>query len=295
MTRMRPGRARVLNEVTERVGYVGLGDMGGGIATHLARSGVDLTVYDVSPAAVERLVVEGANAATSPANLMGAVDIAVVCVYNAAQVRDVVHGQDGLLSNARAGQVIVVQSTVPPDTVLAVAEVAADHGVGVVDAPVSGNTDDRLNGTLVVMVGGEDTVLDRVSPLLATIGDPVIVVGPLGSGAVAKLANNTIMQATRNAALEVMAFAAAFGLSEAKIREACRAGSAQSWVLANWEYYDYQAARGAGAAAPQVRETVAAAAGRGVDLPLSRALLDLHPEAFRRRRELLAARDNSPH
>lgn len=226
--------------VTQRVGYVGLGNMGGGIAIHLARSGVQLIVYDINSDAVAKVVAEGGNGAKSLQQIAREADVVVVCVLDSEQVIDVVLGQNGILDNSRPGQVIIIQSTVIPQTILRVAEAARERGVDVIDAPVSGSFEDRLNGTLAVIVGGDERVVDRCRPVLETIGSKVRHVGPLGSAEVAKLANNAIMHTTRLAAIEVMRFAAAYGVSEEMVRSVAKVSSADSWVLDNWSYFDAQ-------------------------------------------------------
>lgn len=275
--------------VSHRVGYVGLGDMGGGIAVHLAQSGVDLAVFDLNADAIARVVSEGAKPAASLAELAAATDIIVICVLDSAQVKAVVAGPGGLLEHGRRGQVIVIQSTVVPQTVVDVAAMAASHGIDVIDAPVSGNVEDRLNGTLAVIVGGEEDVVARCLPVLEIIGSPVIHVGPLGSGQVAKLANNSITLTTRLAAIEIMRFTAAYGVSEAKLRAVAKASSADSWVLDNWSYFDDHTRAAHGDNAPQVCEAVEAGEARGLEMPLSRAVMANSHAIEAGRRVVLAA------
>lgn len=275
------------SSVTQQVGYVGLGNMGGGIAIHLARAAVRLIVYDINPDAVTKIVVEGGRAAASLQQIAEEADIVLICVLDSEQVIDVVLGQNGILDNSRPGQVIIIQSTVVPQTILHVAEAASKRGVAVLDAPVSGSFEDRLNGTLAVIVGGDQTVVDRCRPLLETIGNKVRHVGPLGSAEVAKLANNTIMHTTRLAAIEVMRFAAAYGVSEEMVRSVAKVSSADSWVLDNWSYFDAQTKSAIGDDAPQIRNLLEAADYRGVDLPLCRATADAAPRIEVGRRQLL--------
>jgi 3-hydroxyisobutyrate dehydrogenase-like beta-hydroxyacid dehydrogenase len=111
----------------------------------------------------------------------------------------------------------------------------------------------------------------------------VIHVGPLGAGEVAKLANNAIMNTTRNVAIEVAEFARAYGVTEEKLLEVCATSSAESWVLDNWAYFDDHLREGRGADAPQVRESVEAASDRGVDLPICKAVAANAAQTFDRR------------
>jgi 3-hydroxyisobutyrate dehydrogenase len=284
---------RMTNPVTYRVGYVGLGNMGGGIAVHLAQAGVRLIVYDIDPQAVARVVAEGAEEAASPAHLAAESDIVIICVLNSEQLMAVLTGRDGILESSRPGQIVVIQSTVPPQTVLRAAQAAESFGVGVIDAPVSGSFDDRRNGTLAVIVGGADDVVARCRPVLEIIGNKIRHVGPLGAAEVAKLVNNAIMHTTRLAAIEAMRFAASFGVSEEMIRAVAKLCSANSWVLDNWEYFDQQTLAAMGDDAPQIRDILEAASDVGVDLPLCRETARAAAAIESNRRNFLQGRSSS--
>lgn len=271
----------------QRVGYIGLGNMGGGIATHLVRAGVPLFAYDTNPDAVQKIVAEGGKAAESLRQITEDADILVVCVLDSAQVLDVVAGENGILQHCRPGQVVIIQSTVIPQTILRLADAAKERGVDLIDAPVSGSFEDRLNGTLAVIVGGDAAVVERCRPLLETIGNKVRHVGPLGSAEVAKLANNAIMHTTRLAAIEAMRFAAAYGVTEDMVRAVAKVCSADSWVLDHWAYFDAQTKLAIGDDAPQIRDALEAAGHRDVDLPLCRAAAGNAPAIESGRRHLL--------
>lgn len=283
------------NYETQRVGYIGLGNMGGGIATHLVRAGVPLIAYDINPDAVEKVVTAGGKGAESVRQVTEEADILIVCVLDSAQVIDVVAGPNGILEHSRPGQIVIIQSTVIPQTIVRVADAARERGVDLIDAPVSGSFDDRLNGTLAVIVGGDETVVERCRPVLETIGNKVRHVGPLGSAEVAKLANNAIMHTTRLAAIEIMRFAAAYGVSEDMVRAVAKVCSADSWVLDNWGYFDAQTMLAIGDDAPQIRNALEAAEHRDIDLPLCRATADIAPSIESGRRRQLQACEPSTH
>ena len=144
-----------------RVGFVGLGKMGAGMAGHLAASDHDVAVYDARPEAIAPLVAQGARAATSVADAAGGADLVSVVVLDDAQVLDVVTGPDGALAAMPAGSVLAIHSTVTLDCIRAVAAAAADADVRVLDAGISGGVPGANAGTLMVIVGGESTGVRR--------------------------------------------------------------------------------------------------------------------------------------
>lgn len=255
-----------------RVGSIGLGDMGAGIASRLLSSRVPLSVFDLRPEPVAELVAQGAESAESIAELTRAVDVILVCVLNDDQLKEVFLGAHGILSAARSGQTVIVQSSVLPSTVIELAEASRAAGVHVIDCPVSGNQEDRREGTLLAMVGGPTEIVEPWLPLLETIADPVLLVGDVGAGQLAKLLNNTVMNATRVAATEVMRLADAYGMDETTVLDVWRAGSADSWVTRNWDFFDGQSLIGQPMDAPGSQRALAAAADRGLDLPLIAAI-----------------------
>lgn len=165
------------------VGYVGLGDMGGGIATHLAEVGVKLVVFDLNQKAIDALVAKGARAAKSLQDVASSSDVIIICVDPESQVPKVL---DGLLPHMHAGQTVIIQSSVPPQWLSDMAERVADVGARLFDAPVSGSHQDRLNGTLSVLAGTSAESVGDVGDLLNSIGQPLYL-DSLGAGEVAKL------------------------------------------------------------------------------------------------------------
>jgi 3-hydroxyisobutyrate dehydrogenase len=273
--------------VTDRVGYIGLGNMGGPIAMHVAREGVDLTVFDLSSSAVDSLLAEGAAAAGSARELAEQTDVVALCVWDDQQVLDVVLGPDGVLVGLSAGKAVIVQSTVLPATIETVAAAARERGVHLIDAPVSGNMADRAGGTLTVLAGGDAEAFARCRPVLEVIGDPVIHLGGPGAGEVTKLINNTLMQASRNVAIELLDLAQAFGISEESLVDAINEGSGGSWVLANWAMFDELLLTGRGVQANQTREALEAASSIGIEMPLTSSILATAVDTAHRRLEQL--------
>jgi len=191
------------------VGFVGLGSIGKPMARRLLAWPDGLHVYDVAPEPVAELARAGAKAAGGVADLAREVGLLCVMVRDDAQVREVV-GQ--ALGAAREGLVVAVHSTVAPGTPEDLADVAARHGVQVVDAPVSGGPMGAAEGTLAVLVGGPAAVFERVREPLGLLGERVVHAGPVGAGTRMKLARNLLHFVSFTAATEAQRLAEAAGL-----------------------------------------------------------------------------------
>ena len=218
-----------------RVGFIGLGNQGKPIAAHLAPAGLQTWVYDIEPEPVEELVSGGAQAAASPRELGSEVDIVGICVPEDAHVRAVVFGDDGLLAGLAAGSVILVHSTILPETVEAVAEAASASGVAVLDACVTGGAARAESKQLTYLVGGAEDALEKARPYFeATTDIPVIHAGELGNGAKLKLCVNLITYVQWAAAYESMALARAIGLPQAVLEEAGRSNGQLTDLMVNY-------------------------------------------------------------
>jgi 3-hydroxyisobutyrate dehydrogenase len=196
-----------------RVGFVGLGNIGKPMARRLVAGGLETTVFDLIPAAVDELVAAGARGARSLREVAAASDIIGVCVRDDADVQAVVLGQDGLLAGAAAGTVIALHSTILPRTVTEVGAVAAARGGGVVDACITGGAMGAEQGTLTYMVGGDPAHLERCRPAFATSAAQIIHTGALGTGAATKLCNNLMTYLGFLSAFEATLLARCAGLS----------------------------------------------------------------------------------
>ena len=195
-----------------RTGFVGLGYIGKPMALRLPAAGLETAVFDIAPAPVQELVGAGAKAAASPAEVAAACDVVGICVQTDAQVRAVIQGEDGLLAGAKPGLVIAIHSTILPSTAQAMSERAAEQGVLVLDACVSGNTR-AADPMFKLYVGGEAEQIEKARPYLSAIADDrVIHAGPLGSGCKAKICLNLITYLQWMAAFESSSLARATGL-----------------------------------------------------------------------------------
>ncbi|MGL4648357.1 MAG: NAD(P)-dependent oxidoreductase, partial [Caldilineaceae bacterium] len=181
------------NETRARVGFVGLGIMGQGMARNLLRAGFPLTVWNRTAAKMEQLVGEGATAADSPATVAAACDIVITCVSDTPDVEAVVLGNDGIASGARPGTLVVDCSTISPQATRTLAARLAELGVALLDAPVSGGSEGAARGTLSIMVGGAESDFARALPVFQAMGKTITHVGPVGAGQTVKLVNQVLV------------------------------------------------------------------------------------------------------
>lgn len=210
--------------MTIRVGFIGLGNQGKPIAAHLAPAGLATTVFDIAPDPVAELVKGGAKAAGNPREVGAQSDVVGICVAEDDHVLSVSFGADGLLAGMKPGGLILIHSTVLPQTVDKVAQAAAERGIEVMDACVTGGADRAVARRLVYMVGGSESGLAKAKPYFAATTDqPVIHAGPLGCGAKLKLCVNLNTNILFAAAREATNLARASGLSPEVLEQVCRA------------------------------------------------------------------------
>jgi 3-hydroxyisobutyrate dehydrogenase-like beta-hydroxyacid dehydrogenase len=215
-----------------RVGFIGLGSQGGPMARRIVEGGYPLTLWARRPESVEPFGDTAATVVGTPAEVGAASDVVGICVVADADVGDVVLRPDGVLAGMAPGGVVAVHSTIHPDTCRRLAELAAGRGVAVVDAPVSGGGPAASQGKLLVMAGGDSEDVDRCRPVFATFGDPVVHLGPLGSGQMAKLMNNLVFTAQITVALDTFSFADRLGVDGAALAQVLAHGSGGSRVAA---------------------------------------------------------------
>lgn len=194
------------------VGFIGLGQIGSLMASHLVDHPGGLVVRDLRPEAVAPLVERGAIAAASPAEVATKAGVISVMVLDDDQSREVVAGPDGLLSTARPGTVIALHSTIQPGTAVELAALAAERQVAMVDAPVSGGFMGAAEGALATMVGGDDEAVATCRPVFERWAAMVVHLGPVGAGTRAKLARNMMHFVAYTAAGEAQRLAAACGI-----------------------------------------------------------------------------------
>ena len=259
-----------------RVGFIGLGSQGGPMARRIVDAGFPLTIWARRAASAEPFADTAATVAATPAELGAASDIVGICVIADVDVTDVLLRPDGVLAGMDAGGLLMLHSTIHPDTVRLIADAAADRGVAVVDAPVSGGGAAAAERRLLVMAGGADEDVARARPVLETFANPLLHLGPLGSGQMAKLLNNFVFTAQVGLALDTFAFADRLGIDRAAAAQVLASGSGGSraaGILAAMGF-DLTGLRGAVALlSKDVRIALEVAEAVGADAPA--ALSDL--------------------
>jgi 3-hydroxyisobutyrate dehydrogenase-like beta-hydroxyacid dehydrogenase len=215
-----------------RVGFIGLGSQGAPMARRITEAGYPVTLWARRPASLEPFADTAADAAVSPAELAAASDLVCVCVVSDADVEEVVAGERGVLAGIAADGVIAVHSTVHPGTCRRLAGQAEARGVRLIDAPVSGGGPAAAEGRLLVMAGGEPGAVEFCRPVFATYADPVLHLGPVGSGQLAKLLNNVLFTAHLATAASVLALGQALDVDPCRLAEVISHGSGSSFALA---------------------------------------------------------------
>jgi len=216
-----------------RVGFIGLGSQGGPMARRIVGGGLDVTLWARRPATLTPFADTSAKTAQSPAELAAASDLVCLCVVGDDDVREVLAGDNGVLAGLAPGGIVAIHSTVHPDTCRELAESAAKQGVSIIDAPVSGGGPAAEEGQLLVMVGGDDEVVERCRPVFATYADPIVHLGPLGSGQLAKILNNLLFTANLGSAASALELGEALGIPREKLGEVVTRGSANSKALSS--------------------------------------------------------------
>jgi 2-hydroxy-3-oxopropionate reductase len=214
-----------------KVGYIGLGLMGKSIARNILKAGFPLTIHNRSSHVVAALTDEGAQPASSPAEVASRVDVVFTNLPDTPDVEKVVFGENGIFAGAHPGLIWVDNSTIKPGVARALAEKLAALGVFSLDAPVSGGDIGARDATLAIMVGGPAEALEKVMPVFQAMGKTVTHVGTAGAGQVAKAANQVMVAAQMVAMGELLIFSQKAGVDPRKVIEAIKGGAAQCWTL----------------------------------------------------------------
>ncbi len=214
-----------------RIGFLGMGIMGSGMAANLVEAGFEVWVWNRTPDKAE--AIEGATVGASPRAVAEACEIVLICVSDSADVVAVVRGPDGVLAGLQPGGLVVDHSTISPSVTRYLAAETEAAGGSWLDAPVSGGSEGAVNGTLSIMVGGTEADLERVRTLFEAMGKTITHVGPIGSGQLVKLVNQMLVVVNQLAVSEALLFAEASGLDLDATLRAVTGGAGGSWMLAN--------------------------------------------------------------
>ena len=216
-----------------KIGFIGLGIMGRGMARNLITKGFDVTVWNRTASRIDEFVAEGAVAGQSPKDVAETCDIIMVCVSDTPDVEAVVHGDNGILAGISDGKLVIDHSTISPHTTLELATAINDKGAFWLDAPISGGSEGAEKGTLSIMIGGDIEQFDRAKPYLEAFGTTITHVGKQGAGQMVKLVNQILVVVNCLAVSEAMMFAQAGGLDLQSTLAAVEGGAAGSWMLSN--------------------------------------------------------------
>lgn len=215
-----------------RVGFIGLGAMGKGMAHCLARAGFPLTVYDIRPEPLRELATIGAAVVPSAHAVAAASDVLVFMVLNHLQVEEALGGESGALRGLGPGKTVVVMSTVGPHQARHLASLVEPTGAQYLDAPVSGGHERAAAGTLTIMVGGPASVLEAARPVLQAMGSKIFHIGPaVGSGQMLKAINNMLLSIAEVAAAEAMVLGVKAGIDPQLLYDVICTSSGDSWAF----------------------------------------------------------------
>ncbi len=217
-------------EQGRRVGFVGLGNMGGRISRRLVAAGHPVLGHDIDPAAADKC---GATPAASVAEVVQGSDVVLLSLPDSRVVEPVVRGPGGVLAAGRAGQVVIDLSTAAPESTAALAAELGARGVELVDAGISGGAAAAEKGTLTLMVGGDQATVDRIAWVLEPFAAKLVAMGKVGAGHSTKLLNNFLNAIALSATAEVMVAAKKAGLDLAAVLEVLNSSSGVNFATAN--------------------------------------------------------------
>jgi 2-hydroxy-3-oxopropionate reductase len=220
-----------MDNKSKKIGLVGLGVMGKPMAKNLVKNGYSIVVFDIKPEPVEELVSLGAESRPTPSAVAADCDIVITMLPNSPHVKQVVSGENGLMEGFKPGMIYIDMSSISPVVAKELSETVATKGVVMLDAPVSGGEPKAKDGTMSIMVGGNQEIFDSVIDVFQAMGRDVTLVGEIGSGNVCKLANQIMVALHLAAVSEAMVFAEKAGADPEKVYQAIRGGLAGSAVL----------------------------------------------------------------
>jgi 3-hydroxyisobutyrate dehydrogenase len=215
------------------IAFIGMGTMGAPMALNILNAGYDVVVHNRHRDRETPLAEKGAVRAATPAEAAETADFVIICVSDTPDVETIVLGDNGIIRGAKKDTIVVDMSTISPSATRRMAAALAEKEIRMIDAPVSGGSEGARNGTLAIMVGGAAEDVEKVRPVLATMGKTITHVGPIGSGQITKAINQVIIAATYLGVAEGMTLGLKAGLDMEKVVNAIAGGAAGSWVLDN--------------------------------------------------------------
>ncbi|MCG8599107.1 MAG: NAD(P)-dependent oxidoreductase [Verrucomicrobiales bacterium] len=216
-----------------RIGWIGTGVMGSSMCGHLIDAGFQATVYSRTKDKARSLLDKGAGWADTPREVAEQSDVVFSIVGFPADVREVMLGEDGALAGAASGTVLVDMTTSEPSLAIEIADAAMDSGVHSVDAPVSGGDIGAKNGTLSIMIGGEEAIVEALSPCWEAMGETIVHQGAAGAGQHTKMVNQTLIASNMVGVCEALLYGYKAGLDLPTVLKSVGSGAAGSWSLSN--------------------------------------------------------------
>lgn len=262
-----------------KIGFIGLGNMGGGMALNILKAGHDLKVFDLNPQVVSDICDKGAMAASSAVDAVTDVDAVITMLPAGKHVKSVYLGDDGLIAAAAKGTIMMDCSTIDVETAREVVTAATEAGMRMVDAPVSGGVAAAAAGSLTFMVGGAENAFAASEPYLQDMGANIIHAGKAGSGQAAKICNNMMLGIQMISVSEAFILAEKLGLEADKLFAISSKASGQCWSLTSYcpvpgpvasspANNDYKAGFAAAMMLKDLRLAQEAAASVGANTPL---------------------------
>jgi len=214
-----------------KVGFIGLGEMGKWMAINVAKAGFPLTVYDIRPEPVQSLIENGASSASSPAEVGRKTDCVLLSLPDTHVMQAVVFGENGLIQGVSPGSIVVDLSTINYSATLKIEEEMRPRGVTFIDAPVSGMEARAKAATLTLMVGGDPQVLEKIRPILNSVGNNIVYMGKSGNGQLAKLVNQLLFNISAAAMAEILPMAVKLGLDPEAVCRVVTTGTGKTFAL----------------------------------------------------------------
>ncbi|QSP93288.1 3-hydroxyisobutyrate dehydrogenase [Marinobacter salinisoli] len=214
-----------------KIAFIGLGNMGGPMAANLVKAGHDVTVFDLSDAAVKALEADGASSAGTARAAAGGAECVITMLPAGQHVESVYLGEGGLLAHLPEGTLVIDSSTIAPETARGVAEAARARNIPFLDAPVSGGVGGAKAGILTFICGGGEDTFNKAKPILEGMGKNIFHAGDHGSGQVAKICNNMMLAILMAGTSEALALGVKNGLDPAVLSEIMKQSSGGNWAL----------------------------------------------------------------
>ena len=219
--------------MSQRIGLIGLGIMGIPMSKNLLKADYEVTIFNRTPSKMEELIREGAQGASSPREVAEKSQVTITMVTDSPDVEEVILGANGAIEGVKEGAIVIDMSTISPRVTRDIAARLTEKGAHMLDAPVSGGQWGAINGTLAIMVGGEEDIFEQCLPIFQALGKTITYTGTHGMGQTTKLINQILVANTMNGVAEALVFAAKAGADLEKTIEAVAGGAAGSWQLSN--------------------------------------------------------------